>query len=121
MAKKLKLGDSKLAFWKPNCQAMLLSEDKNLPEVVHMRREVLGEDKDVIHSDKAEGKITQTLIHEALEGVTSVPEAKRHSKKFKHFEGGDDGGLLDVFMRNWHLIVSFLKVQLGKHCRTVNP
>ena len=38
MAKKLNLGDSKLAFRKPNCQAMLPTEDKNLPEVVHIRR-----------------------------------------------------------------------------------
>ena len=86
-----------------------------------MRREVLGEDKDVIHIEEAGGKITQNLIHEALENVTSVSEAKRHAKKFEHPKGGDDSGLLDVLRRNWHLIVSFLKVQFGKHCRTVNP
>ena len=60
-----------------------------------MRREFLGEDKNVIHIDKAEGKITQNLIHEALERVTSVPEAKRHAKKLKHPKGDDDGGLLE--------------------------
>ena len=53
MAKKLNLGDSKLAFQRPNCQAMLPTEDKNLPEVVHMRREVFGKDKDVIQINKA--------------------------------------------------------------------
>ena len=41
MAKKLNLGDSKLAFRTTNCQAMLLSEDKNLSEMIHMRREIL--------------------------------------------------------------------------------
>ena len=41
---------------------MLLTEDKNLLEVVHIRREVLGDDKDVIHVDKAEGKITQNFL-----------------------------------------------------------
>ena len=121
MAKKLNLGDSKLAFWKPNCQAMLPTEDKNLQEVVHMRREVFGEDKDVIHGDEAEGKITQNLIHKALDHVTSVPASKRHAKKFEYPAGGDDGGFLDVLQRNWHLIVSFLKVQFGKHFKPINP
>ena len=121
MTKKVTLGDSNLAFWKPNCQAMLLTEDKKLPETDHMRGEVLGEDKDVIHIDKAEGKITQNLIHEALEHVTSIPDAKRNAKKFEHPKGGDDGGLLDILWRNWHLIESFLKVQFGKHFKTVNP
>ena len=44
-----------------------------------MRREVLGEDKDVIQVEEAEGKITQNLIHKVLELVTSIPEAKRNS------------------------------------------
>ena len=84
MTKKLNLGDSKLTFQKPNCQAMLPTEDKNLPEMIHMRTEILGENKDVIYLEKAEGKITQNLIHKALERDTSIPEAKRHAKKFKH-------------------------------------
>ena len=33
MAKKLNLGDSKIAFQKPNCQAMLPKEEKNLSEI----------------------------------------------------------------------------------------
>ena len=66
MTKKLNLGDSKLTFQKPNCQAMLPTEDKNLPEMIHMRREILGEDKDVIHVDKVERKITQNLIHQGF-------------------------------------------------------
>ena len=80
--------------------------------MVHMRRQILGEDKYFIHVDKAEGKIPQNLIHKALECVISVPEAKRHAKKFKPPEEGDDSGLLDILWRNWHLIVTFLKVQL---------
>ena len=66
MAKKLDLGDSKLAFQKPDCQAMLPAEDKNLSKMIHMRREILEKDKDVIHVDKAERKITQ-IIHKVLE------------------------------------------------------
>ena len=107
MAKKLNLGDSKLTFWKPNCQAMLLTEDKNLLEMVHMRREILGEEKDIVHLDKTEGKITQNLIHKVLKWFTSLPEAKRYAKKFEHPEGGDDGGLLNILRSNRPLIVPF--------------
>ena len=34
-----------------DCQAMLPTENKNLLEIIHMKREILGEDKDVIHID----------------------------------------------------------------------
>ena len=105
----------------PNCQAMLPTEDKNLWEMIHMRREIPGEDKDVIHVDVAERKITQNLIHKGLETVASISEAKGHAKKFEHPKGGDDGGLLDVLRRNWHLIITFLEVQLGEHRRSFNP
>ena len=101
---------------------MISTEDKNLSEMIHVRREVLREVKYVIHIDEAELKITQNIkIHKAFEGVTSVSEAKGHAKKFEHPEGGDDGRLLDVLWRNWYLIVMFLEVQFGEHCRSVDP
>ena len=120
MAKKLNLGDSKLAFWKPDCQAMLPTEDKNLLEMIHMRRAIHREDINVIQIVEAEQKITQNLIHKALERVTSVSKAKGHAKEFEYPKGGDDGSLLDVLRRNRHLIVFFLEVQLGEHCRPVD-
>ena len=68
-SKKLDLGDRKLAFWKHACQAMLPTEDKNLWDVIHMKREILGEDKNVILVHKAEWKITQKLIQKTLQRV----------------------------------------------------
>ena len=70
MAKKLDLVDSKIQFWKPNCQAMLPTEEKNLLEVIHMRKGIPGENKYVIHVNKAERKIIKNLIRKALEHVT---------------------------------------------------
>ena len=87
MSKKLDLGECEFALGKPNCQAMLLTDDKNLLDVIHMRREILGEDKNVIHIDEAEWKITQKFIHKALECVTGIPEAKGHAQEFKHPKG----------------------------------
>ena len=118
MAKKFNLGDSKIAFQKPNCQVMFPTEDKNLSEMIHMRRKILGEDKDVIHVDEAKEKIPQNLIHKELEHVTSISEAKGHANKFKHPKRGDDGGLLDVLRRNLYLIVPFWRSRLEN---TVDP
>ena len=56
----------------------LPTEDKHLLEMIHMRREIPGEEKE------AEWKITQNLIHKGLEHVTSVSEAKGHGKEFQH-------------------------------------
>ena len=120
MSKKLNLGDRKLTFQKPDCQAMLYTEDTILLEMILMRREILGEDMNIIHVDKTEGKITQNLIHKALKHVASVSEAKGHAKELEHPKGGDDGGLLDVLQRNRYLIVTFLEVQLGEHFRSLN-
>ena len=36
-----------------NCEAMFPAEMEDLWEVVHMGREILAEDEDVIHEDKA--------------------------------------------------------------------
>ena len=77
--------------------------------MIHMRREILGEDKDVIHVDKAEWKINQNLIHKTLEPVISVSEATGHVNECEHPKGDDNGGLLDVLRRNQYLIVTFLE------------
>ena len=52
-----------------------------------MKREILGKDKDVIHVDEAEQKITQNLIHKVLEPVISVSKSKGHAKEFEHPKG----------------------------------
>ena len=104
MTKILDLGDSKLSFWKPNCQAVLPTEEKNLSEMILMRREILGKEKDVIHIDEAEWKITQNLIHKTLERVTSISESKGHAKKMEHPKGGPDGCRRKVDVGMWVLL-----------------
>ena len=78
MAKELNLGNSKLTLGKANGEAMLPAETKNLPEVIHVGGEVLGEDQDIVHIDKTEGKFTQNKVNHVLKGVSSVSKPKRH-------------------------------------------
>ena len=41
------------------------------------------------------------------------------AQEFKHPKGGDDGSLLAFLQRNRYLIVIFLEVQVGEHCKSV--
>ena len=50
--KKLNLGDCKIALGQPDC--LIPTEDKNLLEVVNMRRKILAEDKNIGHINKTE-------------------------------------------------------------------
>ena len=52
--KKLDLGDSKLALGQPDCQPMLPTDAKNLPEVVKLRRKIPAEDKNIVLINKTE-------------------------------------------------------------------
>ena len=65
MTKELNLGNSKLTLGKANGEAMLPSETKNFPEVIHVGGEV----------------------HHALKGVSSISKPKRHPQKFEHSKG----------------------------------
>ena len=40
--------------------------------------------------------------------------------EFEHPKRGDDVGLLGILRRNRHWIVTFLEVQLGEHCRSID-
>ena len=66
MAKEHDLGNSKLKLGKANGEAMLPAETKNLPEVIHVGGEVLGEDQDIVRVDKTEGNFTQNKVHDGL-------------------------------------------------------
>ena len=66
---------------------MLPAETKNLPEVIHVGGEVLGEDQDIVHVDKTKGKFTQNEVHHVLKGVSSISNPKRHPQKFEHSKG----------------------------------
>ena len=48
------LGHGELAFGQPDHQPMLLEEEKNLMEVVHMRGKISAEDEDVVNIHKTE-------------------------------------------------------------------
>ena len=56
-AQKLNLGDGKLALGQPNHQPILLTEEKNLLELVNMRRKIPAEDaedENIVHINKTE-------------------------------------------------------------------
>ena len=57
----------------------------------------------------------QHLVHEALEGLHSIPEAKGHRQELKEAEGSDHRRLGDVLGGHWQLVVPLPQIQLGEN------
>ena len=51
--------------------------------------------QDVVHVDEGESQTIEDLIHEPLEGHTSVIEPKGHAQELKEAKVGDNGSLGD--------------------------
>lgn len=71
-------------------------------------------DEDVVEINKNEGKILEDVVHEALECLGGISEAKRHGKVFEKAERGDHRRFGNVGGVNGNLVVTFDEVQLGK-------
>ena len=53
-----------------------------------------------------------------MKGLSSVSKPKRKSQELKYLKRSNDCSLLDVIRSHWNLIISFLKVELGKNLWT---
>ena len=51
MSKKLDLGYGKFTLGETNCQSMLMTEEKNLVEMVDVGGEILAENQDIVLLD----------------------------------------------------------------------
>ena len=70
--------------------------------------------QNVVQVDEDAVQPVQHLVHEALEGLPGIPEAKGHPQKLEEAEGGDHRRLGDVLGGHWHLVVPLPQIQLGE-------
>ena len=73
-----------------------------------------GKDKDVVQIGETEIQVFEYLVHETLESLGSVLQAKGHVRKFEKAERCGDNCLLDVIRVDRNLMVSPHKVNFGK-------
>jgi hypothetical protein len=71
-------------------------------------------DKDVVYICKTEIQVFENLVHETLEHLGGVSQAKGHIGKFEKAERGGDGCLLDVIRVDRNLVVRPYKVNFGE-------
>ena len=68
----------------------------------------------VVQVHKDTGLVSKGVVHQPLEGLGGVLEAKRHVEVLEQAEGGDDGCLRDSGSGDWHLVVALDQVQLAE-------
>ena len=75
--------------------------------------------QEVVQVDKDKGKGTKDGVHEALECLGTIFQAKRHPKKLKGAEWSDNGGFRDMIRMHRDLMVCLCKVDLREDCATL--
>jgi hypothetical protein len=69
-----------------------------------------AENEEIIEVNKEEGKGTEKGVHEALESLCSIFEAKRHEIELKEAKGSYYCCLWDVICLHGNLIITFLQI-----------
>ena len=54
------------------------------------------------------------MVHQPLEGLGGILEAKRHVEVLKQAKGGDDGCLRDIGSGDHHLVVALYQVEFAE-------
>jgi hypothetical protein len=73
-----------------------------------------AEDKDVVYIGETEIQFFEDLIHETLEGLGGVSQAKGLKRDFEKAKRRNNGCLLDVVRMDGNLVVSPHEVDFGK-------
>jgi len=105
---------SKGALGEVDEEAVVSEEVEELSEVGEVLLEVGAGHQDVVEINKEEGKVLEDVVHEALEGLCRIAEAKGHGEVFVKSEGSNDGGFRNVRGVDGNLVVAFDEVQLGE-------
>jgi hypothetical protein len=119
VAETIHLWDSKCAFGRIDAEAVGGQHIKNLSEMEEMLFPGRTENEEVVKVDEKERERTEKGIHEPLERLGGVFEAKWHEVKFKETKGRDYGCFWNVVFLHRHLIISLFQIQFGENSGTV--
>jgi hypothetical protein len=73
-----------------------------------------AEDKDIVYIGETEIQVFEDLIHETMEGLVGVSQAKGHKREFKKPKICNKSCLLDVVRVDGNLVVGPDEVDFGK-------
>ncbi len=72
------------------------------------------ENEEIVKVNEKEGKGTEEGVHEALEDLSGIFEAKWHEIELEEAKGGYYCCLWDVVFLRRYLIITLLQIQFGK-------
>ena len=88
---------------------------KNGGEMGKVRGKIGTGHQNVVEIDKHKGKTTEEMIHEPLESLSSIAEAKRHFGEFKKTERSDNGSFGNIGGGDRNLVITLHQVQFGEN------
>jgi hypothetical protein len=110
MTEEIEGGLGKRAFGEVDEEAVVAEDGEKFLEVGDVLIKGRTGDKDVVQVDESEREAFEEVVHEALEGLGGVAEAKGHDKVFVEAKGGDDCSLGNVRRVNGDLVIAFDQV-----------
>ena len=78
---------------------------------------ILGVDSHVVHVDLKPllwKHICKDMVHKSLEGGGSIAEPKEHDGGFKESHGGNESGLLLIFLSDVNVVIFPTNVKFGE-------
>ena len=114
MTKKLKGGLTQDTLGCVDLDTMVVQAAEDFAEVVEVLIQVLAGNQDVVQVCVAEWKAAENLVHEALEGLGSIPQSKRHTGELKQAKRCGNGRLGYVCRLHRDLVVCPHKVNLAE-------
>jgi len=98
---------SQHALFAVEYHTMLLQSGKGGVQVLYVLSVAPACHQDIVHIDKNVWHVLKDFIHKSLEGLTRVPEPKRHPQVLKQPEGGDHSRLRHVAWVDRNLMIAF--------------
>jgi hypothetical protein len=119
VAQAINLWDSKGTLGRVDAEAIGGQHIKDLLKVEEVLLSGWAENEEIIQVNEKEGKGAEKGVHEALESLGSIFEAKRHEIELEEAKGSFYCCLWDVVFLHGHLIITLLQVQFGKNGGTM--
>jgi hypothetical protein len=114
IAEENDFGCAEDAFRRVNQDPVFLKPGEYSSQVLLVLLAGLGENEDIVQVRKTTVESSQHFVHESLERLGCVAEAKGHVEELEEAEGSCDGGLWNVVGMHRNLIVGSHQVDFGK-------
>ncbi len=86
VSQELHGGGGEHTLCRVDLQAVLLKDGEDLPEMLDVLLQAVAGDDDVIQVAEDEGEVLEDAVHEVLEGLGGVAEAKGHEEVLEQTE-----------------------------------